>query len=97
MAADDSPDALSTAIVEAVADDLGVEPQDVAQPLGEVVDSDALDRLFRPHLDPEDPTDGSVSFSYSGYDIRAYSDGRVDLSERVEHVTGESVASEPID
>lgn len=94
MAAEDSPDALSTAIVEAVADDLGIDPQEVAQPLGEVVDSDALDRLFRPHLNAASPTDGSVSFSYNGYDVRAHSDGRVDLTQRVETRPEEAVASE---
>ncbi|MHB9287038.1 HalOD1 output domain-containing protein [Halobacteriales archaeon Cl-PHB] len=65
-------EALSTAVVRAVADREGVDPIDLEQPLYAVVDSEALDDLFS-------TAEGSVTFEYHGYVVTAHSDGTVDL------------------
>lgn len=93
MDADDSPDTLSTAVVEAVAAKEGIDSTDVDQPLGEVVDSDALDSLFEPPGIAGSRTRGTVTFSFGGYDVLVYSDGRVELADRPNHAPSESVVS----
>lgn len=58
----------STAVVEAVATAEGVDPVDVEQPLYEVVDVDALDKLL---VD----CPGRLTFEYYGYEVTLTSDG----------------------
>ncbi|WP_435178319.1 HalOD1 output domain-containing protein [Halorussus sp. AFM4] len=60
---------VSTAIVTAVAEAEGLSPTDLAPPLHDAVDPEALDRLFggdRHRAEGET----RVSFTYYGYDVR---------------------------
>ena len=59
------------AVVEAVAAAEGIPPSQLSEPLYSVVDSDALDSLFR-------STSGSVTFTYYGYEVT------VDATEQIE-------------
>ncbi len=62
---------IGEAVVEAVAAEEGVTPSQLSKPLYSVVDSDALDSLFR-------STSGSITFRYYGYEIT------VDAADRIE-------------
>lgn len=77
---------LSQAVVEAIAEREGVDVTDVEppeyEPLYEVVNPEALDALFAPTASGRPRPPGSVSFTYAGYDVTVYGDGRVELSER---------------
>ena len=72
-------DELSETIVSAVASVLGSEPTDLS-PLYEVVDPDALNRLYAPtptaHMRPGG---GCLTFSYNGCLVTAYWDGAVEI------------------
>ena len=57
---------LSETIVHAVADTLGVDPVDLDDRIGDCIDPDALDRLFRPETDGTPSPDGLVVFSMAG-------------------------------
>jgi hypothetical protein len=70
-------DSISYAIVELVAELEGVNPTDVV-PLGEYVDTDALERLFEPSEQNGHPV-GTVKFEYSGYTITIHG-GRITAS-----------------
>ena len=59
---------------EAVADADDVDPAGLEPPLYDVVDTNALDRLFEPTT-----RHGQLSFHYRGHEISVYASGRVDL------------------
>lgn len=61
-------------VVDAVAAEMGVDPV-ALEPLFDVVDPDALDRLFASGVD------GSVRFEYHECDVVVYSDGRVTVDD----------------
>ena len=65
----------STAVVLAVADELGRDELDLP-PLGDVVDPDALDTLLR-----RASSDAIVTFRYAGFEIDVGTDA-VELRER---------------
>lgn len=73
------PTSLGEAIVSAVAEEKGVDPTELP-PLYRVVDSDALDSLFRTEQESGQPV-GRVVFHYEGYEVTVYSTGRVELDE----------------
>ena len=56
---------LSTAVVEAVAEEMGTDPKHLPETLHEVIDPDALDALF----EGRNSSDGVVMFSYCGYSV----------------------------
>lgn len=64
---------LTTTVVTAIADELGASPTEL-KPLYSVVDTDALDRLFRPG------TRGSITFDYYGCTITVDHDGAVEVA-----------------
>ena len=66
----------STKVVEAVADELDVDPTDLEIPLTEVIDPDALDALFKGQ-----GRSGSIRFSYYGYQVVVQENGQVILTE----------------
>ncbi len=66
---------VSEKVIDAVAEAEGIEPVDVAPPLYEVVDPEALDRVFAPSTG--DQLSGEVTFSYSGHEITVGADGEV--------------------
>lgn len=65
---------LSIAVVEAVAEETNTAELRLPEPLHEVIDPEALDRLFA-----DRSTDGCVRFQYCGYKVTAYSDGTVEV------------------
>lgn len=69
------PDAVTTAVVEAVAQAKGVSPTDL-EPLYTAVDPDALDGL----LASQTATPLTVEFSYAGRRVRVANDGTVTVS-----------------
>lgn len=65
----------STKVVEAIAEELGVDPTDLETPLCEAIDTDALDALFRGQGHSV-----VVSFSHYGYRVVVQEDGGVDVT-----------------
>ncbi|MFA9501572.1 HalOD1 output domain-containing protein [Natrinema sp. H-ect1] len=78
----------SQAVIEAVAEAEGVQPEGLAppayEPLHAVVDPTALDGLFAARSDGRGRPSGTVSFRFCGYDVTVDRDGRVTLEEAVE-------------
>lgn len=77
----DTPDAdvpPSRAVVEAVADEEGVEPTELSPPLFTAIDPDVLDSIF---LGPDEGTDttGRVVFEYLGYEVTVRPTGAVEV------------------
>jgi hypothetical protein len=68
-------------VVEAVARRKGVDPTELETRLNDVVDPDALDRLFSDGSGAREPPTGRVEFRYCGYDVTVSSDGRVTVSD----------------
>lgn len=67
----------SLAVIEAVAEQEGVDPTELSRSLDEVIDVDALDSLFT-HRSSGEPRDGGqLSFSYYGYHVTVHSSGVV--------------------
>lgn len=67
-------DQLATVVVTAIADQEGIDPTDLDPPLYEVVDPEALNRLFA-------DTTGRVSFEYHGYLVTVDAEGSVTLTD----------------
>ncbi|MWG35699.1 HalOD1 output domain-containing protein [Halomarina oriensis] len=69
---------LGTAIVEAVAetDDCAIE--EVDELLGEAIDVDALERLYRRPVAEEAPY-GYLRFTYCGYEVEVHTDRTIVL------------------
>ena len=64
-------------IVEAVARAEGADPTSLVVPLADVIDTDALDALFRDGA-------GRVTFSYYGYTVTVTHAGEVSVEPAVE-------------
>ncbi|WP_433626387.1 DUF7504 family protein [Halomicrococcus sp. NG-SE-24] len=73
----DSDQALSTTITVAVADAAGVEPSDIPEQLYDVIDPEALDKLFEPRGDGTPRRGGRLSFSLYGHHVTVNGDGTV--------------------
>lgn len=82
-----SPDAgrrASVAVVDAVAEAEGVRPEDLGQPLNDVVDPDALDALFTPRRDGAPRAGGTVSFTLAGVSVTVTDGVEVTVEPRPE-------------
>ncbi len=73
----DGPAALSTTVIHALADCMGVDVTDSRVSLYDAVDPDALDKLFRPRYDGTPRTGGTLSFVVSGHHVRVSGDGEI--------------------
>jgi len=62
------------AVIEAVADEKGVDPRNIIDPLFESIDPDALNTICQ-----NNPVE--VSFEYHGYRVTVDSEHNVDLDE----------------
>ena len=69
-------------IVAAVARREGVDPTALRPRLNDVVDPDALDRLFSDGSGRREAPTGRVEFRYCGYDVTVSSDGRVAVTDK---------------
>lgn len=70
---------VSRAIVEAIADKEGLDPVELTPPLYEVIDPDALERIFA-----DTSTVGSVTFTYENYEVTVRSDDHISVEKRRE-------------
>jgi len=63
---------LSVSVVEAVAEAKNVAPVDIQQPLADVVDPDALNRLFE-----RTDGDGHVTFELADHEVTVHATGEI--------------------
>jgi hypothetical protein len=68
---------LSTTLVHALSDAMGVDVRECESSLYEAVDPGALDRLFRPVGDGSPRDSGHVAFLVSGYRVTVYYTGHI--------------------
>jgi hypothetical protein len=71
----------SQKVLERVAELEDAEPHELEEPLFETVDPDALDQVFRTQPDGPRRAEGRIQFSYYGYEVVAYADGRVSVQD----------------
>ncbi|WP_254525326.1 HalOD1 output domain-containing protein [Natrinema caseinilyticum] len=71
------PATLSTTVVHALADCMGVDVTDSRVSLYETVDPDALDDLFRPRYDGTPRAGGTLSFHVHGHYVRVSGAGEI--------------------
>ncbi|WP_458185033.1 DUF7504 family protein [Haladaptatus sp. NG-WS-4] len=74
-----SAQSLSTTVTVAVADVAGVEPADIPEQLYDVVDPEALDKLFKPRDDGKPRRGGRLSFSLYGHHVTVRGDGTITI------------------
>ena len=80
---------LSTTLVHALADAMGVDVTDSDFVLADSIDPDALDVIFRPMQSAGSTYRGHVAFSIEGYRVTVYSDGEIVITPP----TGSTVTS----
>lgn len=73
-------DSLSTTLATALAVVTG-RPAHRLRPLYDVVDPDALDRLFRTGSDGDPLTTGRARFPYGGYEVTVRASGEIEIAE----------------
>ncbi len=73
----DDAAALSTTVIHALADCMGIDVTDCRFSLYDAVDPDALDALFRPRHDGTPRTGGLLSFPVDGYYVTVDSSGEI--------------------
>lgn len=67
----------SATVVHALADVIGVDVTEVEFSLYDVIDPDALDRLFNRSADGTQAPPSHLAFSVRGYRVTVYSDGEI--------------------
>lgn len=72
---------VSEQVIEAVAAREEVQPTALSQPLSDVIDPEALDRLFEPQPDGRPRSDGRVEFEYYGYTVVVETSGSITVEE----------------
>ena len=73
----DDPAKLSTTVVHALADVMGIDVTDTGFVLYDSVDPEALDRIFAPTDEGTPRAPGHVAFTVSGYRVTVYSNGQI--------------------
>ncbi|AEH36625.1 HalOD1 output domain-containing protein [Halopiger xanaduensis] len=73
----DGPATLTTTVIHALADCMGVDPTDGRISLYDSVDPDALDRLFRPRHDGTPRSSGQLSFVVDDHRVTVHADGEI--------------------
>ncbi|QLG51198.1 HalOD1 output domain-containing protein [Natrinema halophilum] len=71
------PATLSTTVIHALADCMGVDVTDSRVSLYDSVDPDALDKLFRPRHDGTPRSGATLSFHVNGYHVRVSGTGEI--------------------
>lgn len=79
----DRSERLPLAVVRGIAERTGADPTDLDRPLADVVDPEALGRLFAPQEGSADPA-GYVVFRYEGFEVMVDADGGVEVFESSE-------------
>ncbi|GAA0226811.1 HalOD1 output domain-containing protein [Haladaptatus pallidirubidus] len=72
-----SSQSLSTTVTVAVADVAGVEPAEIPEQLYDVIDPEALDKLFKSRDDGTSRRGGRLSFSLYGHHVTVRGDGSI--------------------
>ncbi len=75
----DDDQTASEAVLDAIAEEAGVDVLDLAVPLYDAVDPDALDAFYRTAAGADGAGPSSVSFSYYGYEVEVSGDGELVL------------------
>ncbi len=73
------PAALSTTVIHALADCMGVDVTDSRISLYDTVDPDALNELFRPRHDGTPRTGGTLTFVVDGHHVTVRGDGEIQI------------------
>jgi hypothetical protein len=73
----DSPAKLTTTVVHALADAMGVDVTEIGFSLYDSIDPDALNMIFAPKPDGSLRSPGHVAFSVKGYLVTVYSGGQI--------------------
>jgi hypothetical protein len=73
----DGPATLSTTVIHALADCLGLDVTEGRISLYDAVDPDALDALFRPRHDGTPRAGGTLSFVVDGHHVTVRGDGEI--------------------
>lgn len=76
-----SPESLSVAVVEAIAEREAVDPLELDVPLYDAIDTDALEGLFPVDAEGRPRCDGHVIFRYGDRRVRVTSDREVRIVE----------------
>ncbi|MBZ6495504.1 HalOD1 output domain-containing protein [Natrinema longum] len=71
------PATLSTTVIHALADCMGVDVTDSRVSLYDTVDPGALDELFRPRHDGTPRAGGTLSFVVNGHHVTVSGDGEI--------------------
>jgi len=77
----DDDQTATEAVLEAVADQADVDVLDLAIPLYDAVDPDALETFYETAQDSFQTDTTSVSFTYYGYDVQVTGTGEVVLTK----------------
>ncbi|MFC7134561.1 MULTISPECIES: HalOD1 output domain-containing protein [Salinibaculum] len=77
---EESPETLTEAIVEAVAEAEGIDPIELRPSLYDVVDPDALELLYA-QPDRSRASNLRVTFAYGTWQVHVHRDGTVQLTE----------------
>lgn len=73
----EGPATLSTTVIHALADCMGVDVTDSRISLYDTVDPDALNSLFRPRHDGTPRAGGTLSFVVGGHHVTVRGDGEI--------------------
>lgn len=73
----DSPGKLSTTIVHALADAMGISVTETGFSLFDCIDPDALNRIFSTKANGTPRPTGHVTFYVQGYRVTVYGDGQI--------------------
>ena len=73
-------ESVSRAVVEAIAEADGVEPQELTPPLYEAINTDALERLFAA-TSTAGRADGEVVFAYGAYEVSVEGGEKITIGE----------------
>lgn len=73
----DPAESVCTAVITAVANAKDVDPTELDQRLNDVIDPDALDRIFRDNGTGRGRSNGHVSFLLDGYEVVVTASGQV--------------------
>lgn len=71
-------------VVEAIATHEGVDPSTIKEPIGDVLDPDALNALFQPQHIGKGRNKGRVVFPYYGYEVTVTATHDIYLTKNIE-------------
>lgn len=76
-------DRLVVKVIEAVAEERGIDPVDMDEKLNEVLDPEAMEHLFRDRPNGSPRAGGTLIFDLAGYQVRIDGDLSVDVNEEI--------------